>query len=145
MDKTSRKKERSSSPGLRRSSASGSDDTERPTSNQSQPTPKSSQIYAFLNHSTETVSDNLPPTVDDKPLARQRRRRTRSAAVVQLICYILTTSSPEDQAILESAYARNSKPDKAARTELTQQVSLGEKEVQVCCDYHMLLCPEPGE
>lgn len=41
------------------------------------PTQKTSQIYAFLNHSTATVSDNLPPKVDDKSLARQRRRRTR--------------------------------------------------------------------
>lgn len=41
------------------------------------PAPKPSQIYAFLNHSTATVSDSLPPTVDDKSLARQRRRRTR--------------------------------------------------------------------
>ena len=33
--------------------------------------------YAFLNHSAVTVNQNLPPCVDDKPLARQRRRRTR--------------------------------------------------------------------
>lgn len=33
--------------------------------------------YAFLNHSPTTVPNNLPPNVDDKPLARQKRRRTR--------------------------------------------------------------------
>ncbi|KAK5170443.1 Homeobox protein yox1 [Saxophila tyrrhenica] len=113
MDVTSVKRRRSSSPSLRPSSASGSDNATRPNSQDSQP--RSSQIYAFLNHSTETVSDNLPPNVDDKPLARQRRRRT----------------SPEDQAILEAAYAHNSKPDKAARIQLAQQVALGEKEVQI--------------
>lgn len=32
---------------------------------------------AFLNHSPETVKRNLPPDVDNKPLARQKRRRTR--------------------------------------------------------------------
>jgi hypothetical protein len=33
--------------------------------------------YAFLNHSSSTVPKNLPPKVDDKPLARQKRKRTR--------------------------------------------------------------------
>ena len=40
--------------------------------------------------------------------------------------------SPEDQTILEAAYTRDPKPDKAARLEIVEQVSLGEKEVQVC-------------
>ena len=40
--------------------------------------------------------------------------------------------SPEDQAILEDAYSRDSKPDKDARLALVNQVDLGEKEVQVC-------------
>jgi hypothetical protein len=44
---------------------------------------------------------------------------------------LLTAYSPEDQAILEAAYARDSKPDKAARLEIVKQVALGEKEVQV--------------
>lgn len=39
--------------------------------------------------------------------------------------------SPEDHAILEAEYQRNSKPDKAARTDIVNRVSLGEKEVQV--------------
>ena len=39
--------------------------------------------------------------------------------------------STEDQAILEEAYKRDPKPDKAARLELVRQVALGEKEVQV--------------
>ena len=33
--------------------------------------------YAFLNHSTTTLPHNLPPDVDDRPLARQKRKRTR--------------------------------------------------------------------
>ena len=44
---------------------------------------------------------------------------------------VLINSSPEDQAILEASYAVNSKPDKAARLQLVEQVGLGEKEVQV--------------
>jgi len=40
-------------------------------------------------------------------------------------------ASTEDQAILEEAYKRDPKPDKAARQELVKQVALGEKEVQV--------------
>ncbi|ERF73386.1 hypothetical protein EPUS_07220 [Endocarpon pusillum Z07020] len=48
-------------------------------------------------------------------MTRQKRRRT----------------SPEDHAVLEAAYQRNSKPDKAERTEIVNSVSLGEKEVQI--------------
>ncbi len=44
---------------------------------------------------------------------------------------MLTPYSPDDQAILEAAYDRDYKPDKAARLELVEQVGLGEKEVQV--------------
>jgi hypothetical protein len=32
---------------------------------------------AFLVHSQETVANKMPPEVDNKALARQRRRRTR--------------------------------------------------------------------
>ena len=39
--------------------------------------------------------------------------------------------SPEDQAILEAAFERNPKPDKATRMALVDRVALGEKEVQV--------------
>ena len=39
--------------------------------------------------------------------------------------------SPEDHAILEAEYAKNSKPDKAARLDIVKRVALGEKEVQV--------------
>lgn len=42
-----------------------------------------------------------------------------------------TTLSPEDQATLEAEYKKNPKPDKAARLAIVDQVSLGEKEVQV--------------
>ncbi|KAJ5132447.1 Homeodomain [Penicillium atrosanguineum] len=71
--------------------------------------------YAFLVHSQKTLTQNLPPRVDNKLLARQKRRRT----------------SPEDHAILESEYQRNPKPDKIARTNIVNRVSLGEKEVQI--------------
>lgn len=33
--------------------------------------------FAFLVHSPDTVANALPPDVDNKPLARQKRRRTR--------------------------------------------------------------------
>jgi len=42
--------------------------------------------------------------------------------------------SPEDHAILEIEYERNSKPDKAARIAIVSRVALGEKEVQVSKD-----------
>ncbi|KAJ5236741.1 hypothetical protein N7489_006832 [Penicillium chrysogenum] len=71
--------------------------------------------YAFLVHSQKTLTQNLPPRVDNKLLARQKRRRT----------------SPEDHAVLESEYQQNPKPDKAARTSIVNRVSLGEKEVQI--------------
>ena len=88
--------------------------------------------YAFLNHSSATLPHNLPPNVDDKPLARQRRRRTRFVGpVVDLGGLLLIPISPEDQATLEAAYLVNPKPDKPARLELVKRVALGEKEVQV--------------
>lgn len=33
--------------------------------------------FAFLVHSQKTLTQNLPPRVDNKLLARQKRRRTR--------------------------------------------------------------------
>jgi Homeodomain len=39
--------------------------------------------------------------------------------------------SPRDQAILEAEYKQNPKPNKAARAEIVEKVSLSEKEVQV--------------
>ncbi|KAF2203218.1 hypothetical protein GQ43DRAFT_438989 [Delitschia confertaspora ATCC 74209] len=74
-----------------------------------------STALAFLVHSPTTVEHNLPPDVDNKPLARQKRRRT----------------SKEDEEILKAEYLRNPKPDKAARMEIVSKVALGEKEVQV--------------
>jgi hypothetical protein len=49
-------------------------------------------------------------------------------------------ASTEDQSILEEAYKRDPKPDKAARQELVKQVALGEKEVQVgnCVQYQQV-------
>ncbi|KAF2746259.1 hypothetical protein M011DRAFT_487403 [Sporormia fimetaria CBS 119925] len=70
---------------------------------------------AFLVHSPNTVANHLPPDVDNRPLARQKRRRT----------------SKEDEEILKAEYLKNPKPDKAARLELVSKVALGEKEVQI--------------
>jgi hypothetical protein len=42
-----------------------------------------------------------------------------------------SSSSPQDQAILEAEYKQNPKPNKAARAEIVEKVSLNEKEVQV--------------
>ncbi|KAG9238769.1 hypothetical protein BJ875DRAFT_449881 [Amylocarpus encephaloides] len=47
--------------------------------------------------------------------SKQRRKRTR----------------PQDQAVLEAEYRRNPKPNKAARAEIVERVSLNEKEVQI--------------
>ncbi|KAF2817367.1 uncharacterized protein BDZ99DRAFT_457105 [Mytilinidion resinicola] len=75
----------------------------------------SSGGLAFLVHSPNTVQNNLPPDVDNKPLARQKRRRT----------------SKEDEDILKAEYQRNPKPDKATRLDIVRRVALGEKEVQI--------------
>ncbi|KAK5290094.1 Homeobox protein yox1 [Cryomyces antarcticus] len=129
--------------------ASSADAKSPPTT--SSPTEAS---YAFLVHSQETLPNNLPPDVDNKPLARQKRRRTRydnafpqyrlqpDASIynagkqlkyMQLlqIADHSTSHSPEDQATLEAEFLRNSKPDKAARMEIVEKVALGEKEVQI--------------
>ncbi|KAL2813929.1 hypothetical protein BDW59DRAFT_154582 [Aspergillus cavernicola] len=86
-----------------------------PPSTQTSESTTASSSYAFLVHSQKTLTQNLPPRVDNKLLARQKRRRT----------------SPEDHAILEAEYQRNPKPDKAARASVVSRVSLGEKEVQI--------------
>ncbi|KAG9380935.1 Homeodomain-containing transcription factor [Pyrenophora tritici-repentis] len=70
---------------------------------------------AFLVHSQESVANHMPPDVDNKALARQKRRRT----------------SKEDEDILKSYYLKNPKPDKTARLEIVTKVALGEKEVQI--------------
>ncbi|RDW86495.1 homeobox domain-containing protein [Aspergillus mulundensis] len=86
-----------------------------PPSTQTSDSTTASSSYAFLVHSQKTLTQNLPPRVDNKLLARQKRRRT----------------SPEDYAILEAEYQRNSKPDKTTRANIVSRVSLGEKEVQI--------------
>ncbi|KAL4969643.1 homeobox domain-containing protein [Aspergillus stella-maris] len=86
-----------------------------PPSTQTSDSTTASSSYAFLVHSQKTLTQNLPPRVDNKLLARQKRRRT----------------SPEDHAVLEAEYQRNPKPDKTARTNIVSRVSLGEKEVQI--------------
>jgi len=71
----------------------------------------------------------------------KRRRRTRyhcPLATFLLVKPYLTTSSPQDHAILEAAYLKNSKPDKTERAYIVSQVGLGEKEVQVRNDSPVL-------
>ncbi|KAI8943165.1 hypothetical protein NX059_001194 [Plenodomus lindquistii] len=70
---------------------------------------------AFLVHSQESVANHMPPDVDNKALARQKRRRT----------------SKEDEDFLKAEYIKNPKPDKTARLEIVRKVALGEKEVQI--------------
>jgi hypothetical protein len=53
----------------------------------------------------------------------------------------LTMLSPQDHAILEAAYQKNSKPDKVQRAQIVSQVSLGEKEVQVSTDLPLVAPP----
>jgi hypothetical protein len=43
----------------------------------------------------------------------------------------LTAISPQDQKILEQAFAKNPRPSKVVRQEIVRRVSLGEKEVQI--------------
>lgn len=45
--------------------------------------------YAFLNHSAATLPLNLPPNVDDRPLARQKRKRTRCVSWSQCCDHVL--------------------------------------------------------
>ncbi|KAI5793170.1 hypothetical protein EDC01DRAFT_87961 [Geopyxis carbonaria] len=81
-----------------------------------EPHPSSSgSNYAFITHSQDTLPLNLPPSIDNAPLARRRRRRT----------------TPHDQAILEEEYLKCNRPDKARRREITMKVGMGEKEVQI--------------
>jgi hypothetical protein len=43
--------------------------------------PSTPGALAFLVHSQETVANKMPPDVDNKALARQRRRRTRYVTI----------------------------------------------------------------
>ena len=90
--------------------------------------------HAFLVHSQDSVSQSTLLDINDKHNVRQKCRRTRyflpdikenKCLFTDCVC------SPEDHAILEAEYQRNSKPDKAARNDIVNRVSLGEKEVQV--------------
>ena len=52
------------------------------------------------------------------------------------ILLTIVAYSPQDQAILEAEYKQNAKPNKAARAEIVEKVTLNEKEVQVRGDIH---------
>ena len=110
--------------------------------------------HVFVVHSLDSLENRRPPDIDNKTLARQKRKRTRYAflllddylMMMTMTLYrslyflggmgfanphILDGESPEDQATLEFAYQRNPKPDRATRMRIVEQVALGEKEVQV--------------
>ncbi|KAL9035340.1 MAG: hypothetical protein Q9214_006627 [Letrouitia sp. 1 TL-2023] len=74
-----------------------------------------SNSFTYSVHSQDSVTDKLSSDIECQPLAKQRRRRT----------------SPQDQALLEAEYLKNSKPDKAARKSIVDRVALGDKEVQI--------------
>ncbi|CAK1355845.1 unnamed protein product [Cercospora beticola] len=73
------------------------------------------ETHEFPDHHPSNSQDDLSSSVDEKRQARQKRKRT----------------SPDDQAVLEAAYKKDPKPDKAARLQLVEQVALTEKEVQI--------------
>lgn len=52
--------------------------------------------YAFLVHSQKTLTQNLPPRVDNKLLARQKRRRTRYVLLYCLWVYQPVTRRAHD-------------------------------------------------
>lgn len=47
--------------------------------------------------------------------------------------------SAQDKTILENAYSTNPKPDKAARLDIVNRVTLNEKEVQVSLGLHSFI------
>ena len=106
--------------------------TSQETTTDSSHSPEAS--YAFLVHSQDSVSQSTLLNIDNKHNVRQKRRRTRYFLpdIKENKCLFTDRfCSPEDHAILEAEYQRNSKPDKAARNDIVNRVSLGEKEVQV--------------
>lgn len=86
--------------------------------------------YAFQVHDQTMAPATLSVT---NGVVKAKRRRTRYTRAPQLSVspHQLTLLSPRDHAILEAAYLKNSKPDKAERAQIVSQVELGEKEVQV--------------
>lgn len=54
---------------------------------------------AFLVHSQETVANHMPPDVDNKALARQKRRRTRYASIPFKFCPSIASVSTHVQRV----------------------------------------------
>ncbi|MCJ1394877.1 hypothetical protein MMC18_007757 [Xylographa bjoerkii] len=71
--------------------------------------------FTFFVQSQDSLSNHLRPASEHHERGRSKRKRTSAA----------------DHAVLESEYQRNSKPDKAARTEIVGRVALDDKEVQI--------------
>jgi len=89
------------------------------------------EIYAPSH--AHPSSENESSQLDFVGGSKQKRRRTRFVldSLVGERWLNNRLCSPRDHAILESAYQKNSKPDKEGRLNLVKQVDLGEKEVQV--------------
>ncbi|CAG8950338.1 hypothetical protein HYFRA_00006831 [Hymenoscyphus fraxineus] len=68
-----------------------------------------------VHRSSSVMGDGAEVSAENRTGSKQRRKRTR----------------PEDQAILEAEYKRNPKPNKAARADIVEKVTLNEKEVQI--------------
>ncbi|KAM0329781.1 hypothetical protein ACHAQA_003945 [Verticillium albo-atrum] len=91
------------------SSPSGSEDHVSPESAQNDTLPATPQTQA------RAPLDATTGTTDSEKHPKGKRKRTAA----------------KDKSILEDSYQTNPKPDKTARQELVQRVSLNEKEVQI--------------
>ncbi|KAM5356062.1 hypothetical protein ACJ41O_002708 [Fusarium nematophilum] len=85
-------------------------------------TPEKHAASGPNHHEPVVTPQSLPPLTDAAATATQtekhpKGKRKRTAA--------------KDKMILEEAYSNNPKPDKQARLEIVQRVSLNEKEVQI--------------
>ena len=66
-----------------------------------------------------------------RPTRLQTRYKPRVLGLSCLCAHTNTFHSPDDQRILEEAFARNPRPSKEERAEIINRVALGDKEVQV--------------
>ncbi|KAF7563509.1 hypothetical protein G7046_g632 [Stylonectria norvegica] len=93
------------------SSFSASQDQQLP--GQLSGSPSAPNDSSFISQSLPPMADNAASETDKHP----KGKRKRTAA--------------KDKMILEESYSSNPKPDKQARLEIVQRVSLNEKEVQI--------------
>ncbi|KAF4627155.1 hypothetical protein G7Y89_g11003 [Cudoniella acicularis] len=95
-----------------RSSSKAPTARERNRSNSSQ---SETDFDTSMEHKSSSVTGEAASGDSERADGKQRRKRT----------------SPTDQAVLEAEYKRNPKPNKAARAEIVEKVTLNEKEVQI--------------